>query len=101
LSFEEPDVTRFPALALARNALEAGGAAPTVFNAANEVAVPAFVERKLGFTGIAALVAATIEAADRRGLRNEPQNIDDALNIDHMARSLALELLPEIAAKAF
>ncbi len=55
LSFEEPDPVRFPALALARKALAAGGGAPTVLNAANEIAVTEFVERRLGFTGIPAL----------------------------------------------
>src|SRR5471032_2579885 len=67
LSFEPPDMIRFPALALARKALEAGGAAPTVLNAANEVAVGAFVAKKLGFTAIAALVEAALNAAGRRG----------------------------------
>ena len=100
LSFEEPDMIRFPALALARKALEAGGAAPTVLNAANEVAVGAFVSLQLGFTAIATLVGATLEATGRRGVKNEPQNVDEALSVDHIARSLAHDLLPEIAAKA-
>jgi 1-deoxy-D-xylulose-5-phosphate reductoisomerase len=101
LSFEAPDPIRFPALALGRRALETGGAAPTILNAANEIAVAAFVGRKLGFGGIADLVAATLDAAERRNATTEPQNIDDALAIDHMARTLAQELLPEIAAKSF
>jgi 1-deoxy-D-xylulose-5-phosphate reductoisomerase len=100
LSFEEPDPIRFPALALGRRALEAGGAAPTVLNAANEIAVAAFVSRELGFGGIAELVEATLDAAERRDLTNEPQDIDDALAMDSMARSLAQNLLPEIAAKS-
>jgi 1-deoxy-D-xylulose-5-phosphate reductoisomerase len=100
LNFEEPDPIRFPALALGRRALETGGAAPTVLNAANEVAVAAFVGRRLGFGGIAALVEATLDAADRRSATAEPQNIDEALAVDQLARSLALELLPEIAAKS-
>jgi 1-deoxy-D-xylulose-5-phosphate reductoisomerase len=100
LSFEAPDLTRFPALGLARRVLEEGGAGPTIFNAANEIGVAAFVDRKLGFTGIAALVAATLDAAGRRNLANEPQDVDEALSLDHIARRLALELLPEIAAKA-
>jgi 1-deoxy-D-xylulose-5-phosphate reductoisomerase len=101
LSFENPDLTRFPALRLARQALETGGAAPTVLNAANEVAVAEFLARRLQFTGIAALVAATLEAAVRRGLTRDPDSIEDALSIDHDSRLLASELLPEIAAKAF
>ncbi len=100
LSFELPDMIRFPALALALNALEVGGAAATVLNAANEVAVGAFVARNLGFTGIAALVEATLDAAGRRGVTNEPQNVEEALAVDHIARSLAHDLLPEIAVKA-
>jgi 1-deoxy-D-xylulose-5-phosphate reductoisomerase len=100
LTFEAPDSERFPALAIARHALTAGGAAPTIFNAANEIAVSAFVDRRLGFLGIAQLVAATLEAAERRNATGEPQNIDEALAVDHMARSLAQSLLPEIAAKA-
>jgi 1-deoxy-D-xylulose-5-phosphate reductoisomerase len=100
LSFEEPDPVRFPALALARKALAAGGGAPTVLNAANEIAVTEFVERRLGFTGIPALVEATLEAADRRGVMKEPQSADEAVEIDHNSRRLAADLLPEIAAMA-
>jgi 1-deoxy-D-xylulose-5-phosphate reductoisomerase len=100
LAFEAPDADRFPALAIARRVLEAGGATATVFNAANEIAVASFVDRKLGFAGIAALVEATIDAAERRNATDEPENIEDALAVDHIARSLAQDLLPEIAAKS-
>ena len=100
LTFEEPDVARFPALALARHALEAGGGAPTVLNAANEVAVVEFLSRRLGFGGIVTLVEATLNAAVSRNWTTEPQNIEDALSIDHNTRLLARALLPEIAAKA-
>ena len=100
LSFEEPDQVRFPALALARKALAAGGAAPTVLNAANEIAVREFVGRRLGFCSIPALVEATLEAAERQGSMAEPQSIEDALAIDQGARKLAISLLPEIAAMA-
>jgi 1-deoxy-D-xylulose-5-phosphate reductoisomerase len=100
LSFEEPDPVRFPALALARMALATGGGAPTVLNAANEIAVREFVARRLGFTGIPALVEATLEAAERRGVMKEPQSADEAVEIDHNARRLAADLLPEIAAMA-
>jgi len=99
LSFEEPDLDRFPALALARSALEAGGGATTVLNAANEVAVAEFLGRRLGFAGIAALVAATLDGAQRRGLAREPASVEEAHAIDHAARALARDLLPEIAAK--
>jgi 1-deoxy-D-xylulose-5-phosphate reductoisomerase len=101
LTFEAPDPDRFPALALGRRALETGGAAPTILNAANEIAVAAFIGGRIGFGGIAQLVEATLEAAERRNATAEPQDIDEALAVDHMARSLAHDLLPEIAAKSF
>ena len=66
LTFEAPDLDRFPALALARRAMEAGGAAPTVLNAADEVAVAEFIAGRIGFTAIAALVEATLDAAGKR-----------------------------------
>ena len=100
LTFEAPDLRRFPALALARRALEAGNGAPTVLNAANEVAVAEFIAERLPFPGIPALVEATLEAAYRDGVLHEPASVEDALAIDHIARSLARNLLPEIAAKA-
>jgi 1-deoxy-D-xylulose-5-phosphate reductoisomerase len=100
LSFEEPDEERFPALRLARNALNAGGGAPTVLNAANEVAVAAFLGHGLPFGGIPALVEAALEAAVSRNWTKEPECIEEALFIDHDTRSVAHALLPEIAAKA-
>src|SRR4029077_581790 len=100
LTFEAPDPVRFPALKLARQALDAGGAPPTVLNAANEIAVREFVGRRLGFPGIAALVEATLDAADRRGDMAEPQSVGEARKIDHNARRLAAALLPDIAAIA-
>jgi 1-deoxy-D-xylulose-5-phosphate reductoisomerase len=100
LTFEEPDLARFPALTLARRALEAGGALPTILNAANEVAVAEFLARRLNFAGIPALVEATLEAAVAKNWTAEPENVDEALSIDHNARLLARALLPEIAAKA-
>jgi 1-deoxy-D-xylulose-5-phosphate reductoisomerase len=100
LTFEEPDPARFPALRLARLALESGGAAPTVLNAANEIAVGEFLDRRIGFTGIPALVEATLEAAAARGLLAEPADVESALAVDHNARSLARDLVPQIALKA-
>ncbi len=100
LTFEEPDLARFPALILARRVLEAGGAAPTVLNAANEAAVAEFLARRLSFAGIPALVEATLEAALSRNWTAEPESVDEALSIDHNTRLLARSLLPEIAAKA-
>jgi 1-deoxy-D-xylulose-5-phosphate reductoisomerase len=100
LTFEEPDTKRFPALALAQQALAAGRGAPTVLNAANEVAVSEFIAGRLGFQGIPALVEATLDAAERRGAAAEPQSVEEAVAVDHNARTLAANLLPEIAAMA-
>jgi 1-deoxy-D-xylulose-5-phosphate reductoisomerase len=100
LTFEAPDLVRFPALALARRVLQTGGAAPTVFNAANEVAVAEFLAGRIAFPTITALVEATLDAAAGRSMLAEPLDIDAALAVDHNARSLALALLPEIAVKS-
>jgi 1-deoxy-D-xylulose-5-phosphate reductoisomerase len=69
LTFEAPDPTRFPALTLARDALKAGGGAPTILSAANEIAVAAFLARRIGFLDIAATVARVLDRlnARRRG----------------------------------
>jgi len=100
LTFEEPDLRRFPALTLARRAMETGGAAPTVLNAADEVAVAEFIAGRIPFPAIAALVEATLDAAAARGLLKEPAGIEAALAIDHDVRLLARALLSEIAVKA-
>jgi 1-deoxy-D-xylulose-5-phosphate reductoisomerase len=100
LTFEEPDIAKFPALGLARRALEGGGAGPTVLNAANEVAVAEFLARRLDFGGISALVEATLDGAVSRNWTAAPESVEHALSIDHDARMLARDLLPEIAAKA-
>jgi 1-deoxy-D-xylulose-5-phosphate reductoisomerase len=101
LTFEKPDLDRFPALGLAWHALRTGSGATTVLNAANEIAVAEFVAGKIGFTGIPALVGATLDAAARRGVMREPASITDAIAVDHNSRLLARDLLPEIAAKTF
>jgi 1-deoxy-D-xylulose-5-phosphate reductoisomerase len=61
LDFLAPDEIRFPALRIAREALREGGGAPTILNAANEIAVAAFLDRRIGFLDIAAIVEATLE----------------------------------------
>lgn len=71
LSFFAPDETRFPALALARAAFRAGGCAPTVLNAANEVAVAAFLNRKIGFLDIAAVVSDALDEGRASGMTLE------------------------------
>ncbi|HEY7458588.1 MAG TPA: 1-deoxy-D-xylulose-5-phosphate reductoisomerase [Xanthobacteraceae bacterium] len=97
LGFEPPDLQRFPALRIAREALEAGGGAPTVLNAANEVAVEAFLSRRIGFLGIPSLVERALEQMS--GVP-EPATVNEALAIDHNARRIAADLLLEFAAKA-
>ena len=98
LTFEEPDLARFPALGLARQAMVKGGAAPTVLNAADEVAVAEFIGGRIPFLAISALVEKTLEAADARGLLSEPADIDAALAVDHIARGLAHDLLNAVKA---
>jgi 1-deoxy-D-xylulose-5-phosphate reductoisomerase len=93
LSFERPDEQRFRALGLARQAMQHGGMAPTVLNAANEVAVDAFLAGRLGFLQIAQLVAETLELADARGILGESQDLEAVLAADQAARRLALNLL--------
>jgi len=100
LTFEEPDLVRFPALVLARQAMKTGGAAPTVLNAADEIAVGEFIAGRIAFSAIATLVEATLDAAAKRGLLAEPVSIDAALAVDHIARSLAKDLLLNNALKA-
>jgi len=101
LTFEKPDLDRFPALGLAWQALRTGSGATTVLNAANEIAVAEFVAGKIGFTGIPALVEATLNVAARRGVMREPGSIEEAVAVDHNSRLIARDLLPEIAAKTF
>jgi len=93
LSFERPDETRFRALALARQALEIGGMAPGVLNAANEVAVEAFLTGRLEFLHIAQLVAEALEVAAGHGLLVEVKDLGTVLAIDAAARELTLNLL--------
>jgi 1-deoxy-D-xylulose-5-phosphate reductoisomerase len=82
LTFEAPDFERFPALALARQALQTGGAAPTILNAANEVAVDSFLSGRLGFLDIARVVEGTLSALAGPA----PASIDDVRAIDAEAR---------------
>ncbi|MBN9596256.1 MAG: 1-deoxy-D-xylulose-5-phosphate reductoisomerase [Afipia sp.] len=100
LTFEAPDYERFPGLRLAYDALRLGNGATTVYNAANEVAVAAFVAQKVRFGGIAQLVEATLNAWVRAGNLSPLSSADDAISVDHAARNSAAALLPEIALKA-
>ena len=101
LTFEAPDMTRFPALRLAREALAAGGVAPIVFNAANEVAALAFLDRRLGFLNIAAVVADTLERATISGVSSGSDDAcDAALAVDVMARRIANDIIASLAIAA-
>jgi 1-deoxy-D-xylulose-5-phosphate reductoisomerase len=82
LTFEEPDTERFPALRLARAALEAGGAAPVVLNAANEIAVAAFLERRIGFTEITQLIERALGAEPAAALAS----IEACVDVDTRTR---------------
>jgi 1-deoxy-D-xylulose-5-phosphate reductoisomerase len=100
LTFEAPDFTRFPALRLAYDALRTGNGATTVYNAANEIAVAAFIGEKIRFGAIARLVEATLNGWIRAGNLAPLTSADDAIAVDHNARNMAGSLLPQIAAKA-
>ena len=96
LNFEAPDEERFPALKLARAVLAEGGSAGTVLNAANEVAVEAFLAGRIGFLSIAALVEATLAA--NAGLTTSHRgSVDDVLAIDAEARAAARSFLARFA----
>jgi 1-deoxy-D-xylulose-5-phosphate reductoisomerase len=85
LSFEAPDVQRFPAIRLAREALQEGGGAPTILNAANEVAVHQFLERRIGFLDIAMIVERTLEVVSSGHI----ETVDDVIRLDQQARRAA------------
>ncbi len=86
LTFEAPDFERFPALKIALDALAQRGGLATVLNAANEIAVEAFLDRRIPFSGIAKHVAEACEAALRDGYAREPESVEEALNVDHIVR---------------
>jgi 1-deoxy-D-xylulose-5-phosphate reductoisomerase len=89
LHFEEPDLERFPALALAKAALREGGAKPAILNAANEIAVASFLDRKLGFLDIARIARETLESYDPPA----PASLDEVLEVDGEARRRALDII--------
>ncbi len=89
LDFEPPDDERFPSLGLARAAARAGGTAPAVLNAANEVAVQAFLDRRLNFTGIATVIDQVLQRLDSSAVRA----LDDVLQADAAARRAASALI--------
>ena len=88
-AFEEVDREKFPCLDLAYRALQAGGTAPTALNAANEVAVAAFLRDELPFTGIPELVRRTLEAHVARS----PTSLEEILEVDRTCRAEATRSL--------
>ncbi|PZN14853.1 MAG: 1-deoxy-D-xylulose-5-phosphate reductoisomerase [Proteobacteria bacterium] len=93
LTFEAPDLTRFPALTLAREALERGGTAPAILNAANEVAVEGFLARRLSFLDITRTVATCLNRAEQAGMIKLPQTLEDVLEADGAGRQLARDVI--------
>jgi len=94
LTFERPDLDRFPALRIALDALRTGRGLPTVLNAANEIAVEAFLNRLIAFSEIAVLVEAACNAALADGTAREPSSVADALALDRATRERARAALP-------
>lgn len=93
LSFEAPDMERFPALRIAREALKTGRGAPTIMNAANEIAVAAFLDDRIGYLDIARFVEQTINQADRSGDMHQPDSLEDVLSLDAAGRRHAEALI--------
>jgi 1-deoxy-D-xylulose-5-phosphate reductoisomerase len=102
LTFEDPDPERFPALRIAKSALAAGGAAPAAMNGADEVAVAAFLARRIGFLDIAATVEETLTRMDRQNLLQRPENdpVEAARLTDATARRVADEVVGGLMAPA-
>ncbi|PLZ02079.1 1-deoxy-D-xylulose-5-phosphate reductoisomerase [Burkholderia sp. WAC0059] len=96
LSFEQPDYARFPCLALAMRALAAGGVASASLNAANEVAVEAFLARRIGFMEIARTVGAVLDALPNR----RAANLEDVLDADAAARRAAHAIIDSLPVPA-
>ncbi|MDP6271857.1 MAG: 1-deoxy-D-xylulose-5-phosphate reductoisomerase [Alphaproteobacteria bacterium] len=92
LSFEPPDLERFPALRLARQALQSGGTAPTILNAANEVAVAGFLGGEVGFLEIAGIVEETLATMPL----DKPASLDAVFAVDSEARRVAEELIARV-----
>ncbi|KRI63814.1 1-deoxy-D-xylulose-5-phosphate reductoisomerase [Acinetobacter pittii] len=92
LNFQAPDIQKFPALDLARQAMRAGGLAPTILNAANEVAVAAFLKEQIGFTNIPQVVEHTLQKLEN----SVADNIESILNKDEVARHVAQQYISSI-----
>ena len=93
LEFEQPDLERFPCLRLCYEAIEMGGSATTVLNAANEVAVAAFLDEKIGFNEIAILIEQTLNKAN---ITNDVSSLEGILKADAEARTITNECIAAI-----
>jgi 1-deoxy-D-xylulose-5-phosphate reductoisomerase len=89
LTFEKPDYDRFPCLRVAQDVLRRGGAAPTLLTAANEVAVAAFLARRIGFTAIAEIVEETLAVLLPETGERHPGSLAEVLEMDSAARRAA------------
>lgn len=99
LTFEAPDPRRYPALALARAVMKAGGAAGAVFNAAKEIALDHFIAGGIGFLDMAGVVEDTLAQYDHRaGLSKPPSDLSDVMAVDALARRLATDAAQSRAA---
>ena len=97
LTFESVDATRFPAVDLARSSLARGGNATTILNAANEIAVAAFLKEKLRWADITRLVAETLEIAEQGNMIVAMSSLDDVWAADSYARRKAAEVAGKMA----
>jgi 1-deoxy-D-xylulose-5-phosphate reductoisomerase len=93
LEFSEPDLDQFPALRLARAALDHSGAATNILSAANEIAVTAFLAGRIGFLEIARIVDETLQRAESALTVRSPETIDDAIALDSEGRRIAMDLV--------
>ncbi len=100
LTFEHPDLDRFPALRVSLGALQNGEGLPTVMNAANEIAVQAFLAKLISFHEIARIVEKACDHALRDGTAREPATIEDALAVDHIVRERCLATLSRLDDRA-
>lgn len=92
LEFDAPDTQRFPCLKLAFDALKAGGTAPAILNASNEVAVAAFLNEEISFMGIPQVIEETLNQADN----NTVTSIEQLLAVDAKARVLTTEMIKQL-----
>lgn len=99
LSFEHPDEHRFPALRIARQALDTGGWATNILNAANEIAVSAFLDGAIGFLEIAGIVEESVACVDKQRPESSPRTTEEAMGLDMEGRRVAQDLVAKRRAR--